>query len=135
MPKSKKPKLTLKQSKFIEAFSGNGTEAARLAGYKGSDNTLAQAARDNLRNPQIADAIKKRENKIVSKLIATRAQRQEFWTEVLNSKFHKMQDRLRASELLGKSEADFTDKLQHTGKDGDSIKVVVTLPANGSEKL
>jgi hypothetical protein len=32
-----------------------------------------------------------------------------------------LQDRLRASELLGKSEADFTDKQEHTGAGGGPV--------------
>ena len=34
-------KFTLKQLRFIQFYNGNGTEAARLAGYKGKASTLA----------------------------------------------------------------------------------------------
>lgn len=51
------PELTLKMRKFCLAFTGeadgNGTQAARLAGYQGNDVTLAAVASENLRKPQI----------------------------------------------------------------------------------
>jgi hypothetical protein len=50
--------------------------------------------------------------------IANREQRQQFWTRIMSGKASipcNMGDMLRASELLGKSEADFTDKYQDTG--------------------
>jgi phage terminase small subunit len=105
-------KLTIKQRKFVEAYSGNGTEAARIAGYTGDDNTLGVTAHELLRNPKIAQLIKEREDKAVRKLIATREERQIFWTEVFRKEQVEMRDRLRASELLGKSEADFKDKVE-----------------------
>ncbi len=107
-------KLTSKQEKFVEVYDGNGTEAARLAGYEGNDNVLAQAARDNLRNPQITQAIKARETKQVSGAVATREERQRFWSEIMHNDEVEMRDRLRASELLGKSQADFTEKHEHS---------------------
>lgn len=107
--------LTPRQKKFADVYAGNATEAARLAGYKGSDATLAQTGSDLLRNPEIAAVIKARESKEVRPLVSTRQQRQAFWSEVMNAKETDMAHRLKASELLGKSEADFTDKLQHSG--------------------
>lgn len=126
------PKLTSKQLKFIAAYDGNGTKAARLAGYKGNDKTLAEVAKENLRKPLIAAAIKKRQDKECAPLIASRQERQAFWTEVFKRRTVSMANRLRASELLGKSEADFTDKTEVSGPDGGP-QVILTLPANGSE--
>lgn len=111
-------KLTAKQRRFVEAYAGNGTEAARVAGYKGNDETLAQVAAENLRKPYLAEAIKSRESKVVKGLIANREERQKFWTEFMYSKQTKDSDRLKASELLARSEADFTDKLEHSGNIG-----------------
>ncbi len=55
-------KLTEKQRKFVEAYmgkaAGNATEAARIAGYKGSATTLASVGAENLRKPQIKEAVK-----------------------------------------------------------------------------
>lgn len=53
--------LTGKQHAFILAYLGeakfNATEAARRAGYKGNDVTLGQVGAENLKKPQIAEAI------------------------------------------------------------------------------
>ncbi len=107
--------LTPRQRKFIAVYAGNGTEAARLAGYNGSDNVLAQVARENLRKPQIALALKEREAKEVRPLIADRQERQALWTRAMRGEEEVGPDRLKAAELLGRSEADFTDNLKHTG--------------------
>lgn len=48
-------------------------------------------------------------------MIATREKRQELWTKVMNAEGVEMKDRLRASELLGKSEGDFISKIEHSG--------------------
>lgn len=54
-----KPELTVKQQRFIDAYDGNATEAAIVAGY--SKKTAAVIALENLRKPNIAEAIRKRE--------------------------------------------------------------------------
>lgn len=53
--------LTKKQHAFIAEYlkTGNGTEAARRAGYKGNDITLATVAKENLRKPPILEACSK----------------------------------------------------------------------------
>lgn len=112
----KAPKLTEKQRRFVEAYmgeaAGNGTEAARLAGYKGSAKTLGVVATENLAKPSVRAAIDARV--AADPKIATRQQRQEFWTKVmLGEEDAEMRDRLKASELLGKSQADFVEKHEH----------------------
>lgn len=56
--------LTHKQRLFVEAFlgeaSGNATQAARIAGYSGNDNTLAQRGAELVRNSKIAALVEKR---------------------------------------------------------------------------
>lgn len=55
--------ITEKQRRFIMAYlgeaKGNATEAARIAGYKGSENTLASVGKENLRKPHIFETITK----------------------------------------------------------------------------
>jgi len=102
--------LTAKQRRFVDLYAGNGTEAARQAGYTGSDDALGVTAHDLLRNPKILKAIKEREATEMRPKVVSRQQRQEFWTSIMLNEEADMRDRLRASELLGKSEADFTDK-------------------------
>ena len=56
--------LTGKQAAFIDYYLGeanfNATEAARRAGYSGDDNTLSVIGFENLRKPNIDEAIQKR---------------------------------------------------------------------------
>ena len=58
--------LSRKQVKFVAEYAHleNGTEAARRAGYKGSDNVLGVQAHHNLKHPKIASAIKQELAKI-----------------------------------------------------------------------
>lgn len=103
--------LTPRQKKFCEVFTGNGTEAARIAGYTGNDNVLGKTAHDLLRNPKVSQAIRERQEMEQRPHIAKRMERQAFWTRVMNDRSEDMRNRLKASELLGRSEADFTDKI------------------------
>jgi len=109
-------RLSAKQKRFIEAYCGNATDAARLAGYKGNAVTLGAVGDENLKKPRIAAAIKVREDNRLLKTIANREERQQFWTSVLRDEItddpQNMKDRLKASELLGKSEGDFLDRTQ-----------------------
>lgn len=106
--------LTLKQRRFVEAYNGNGVEAAKKAGYRGTDNTLAQVARENLRKPHILELIESREKEDSEKRIADKLERQVFWTTTMLDEKQDMNTRLRASELLGKSQCDFVNKHELT---------------------
>ena len=106
-------KLTSQQRRFVEAYTGNATEAAIKAGYS-RDTAEAQGSR-LLRNVKVATAIRSREAKAIRPLIANREARQRFWTDVMEDKAVKMPDRLKASELLAKSEGDFFDRVEHSG--------------------
>ena|ERR1700761_8966222 len=57
MPKSKNPKLTPKQEKFVDKYLelGNGTKAAKEAGY--SARTADKIASENIRKPEIMASI------------------------------------------------------------------------------
>lgn len=120
-------RLTEKQRQFVEAYmgeaGGNGTEAARLAGYSGTENTLAQVAHTNIRKPKIQAAIRERVQQ--DPLVADRRERQAFWTKILRGEEDEasIKDRLQASKLLGKSQADFVERHEHSGPGGDPIQV------------
>jgi len=100
------PQLTLKQSKFCEAYigkaAGNATEAARIAGYKGTPESLRVIASENLAKPNIAQEIER--------LTAEASSRGELGTaqDVLERIWKiangagEDRDRLKALELLGK---------------------------------
>lgn len=124
-------KINPRQLKFIEVYAGNGVEAAREAGYTGSAATLAQTAYELLRKPDVRAAIRARAAANPSPLIATRIERQELWTSVLRDELADTSDRLRAAELLGKSEADFTEKVHHSG--GLSLEALVVASIKAPE--
>ncbi len=111
MAKKKKAKRTVavkqfttKQQKFIDCYGGDIKEAADKAeisyGY----------ARNLMTKSDIFQAIKNRQDtEVRPKEIANRQRRQEFWTKTMDDESESMRDRLKASELLAKSEADFAE--------------------------
>lgn len=118
-------KLTTKQRRFVDAYDGNATQAAIAAGY--SPKTARAIGKENLTKPLILAEIKARDTIRSTPLIANRAERQQFWSSVMRDKEQMMRDRLKAAELLGKSEADFVERQEITGRDGapliESVKV------------
>jgi phage terminase small subunit len=110
--------LNAKRAAFVREYLKdlNATQAAIRAGY--SAKTAYSIGGRLLKEVEVAAAVRKGQEHREGKAIATRAERQEFWTRVLHGQEDdtRMADRLKASELLGKSEADFTDKLEHSGE-------------------
>jgi hypothetical protein len=127
-------RLSQKHKLFVEAYDGNLIEAMRVAGYEGSDMYLKQKGELLMEEPLIIEAIKERSKYIASlkNAIATREERQLLWTQIMkNEDPYRKEEldpngvpipegnipipiRLKASELLGKSEADFVDKVDVT---------------------
>jgi phage terminase small subunit len=116
-PRKERP-LNVRQKAFVDHYAacGNATQAARLAGYNGDDATLAVTGHDLLKHPKVAAALEARTQKTTAKRIATAQQIQELWTEVLNSPSASMADRLKASELLAKTQGQFIKKVENSGK-------------------
>ena len=102
--------LTAKQRAFIEAYTGNATVAAKLAGY--SEATAYSIGQRLLKQPEVASAIQAREAERTSDEVANREARLKFWTSVMYDVTHSIRDRLRASELLAKAEGDFLDRVE-----------------------
>lgn len=103
-------KLTPKRKAFVEAYTGNATEAALSAGY--SPKTAHAIGHELLKKPEIQEALQKRMDKKINSIIADREERQAFWTEVMRDEFKDMKDRLKASELLARSEGDFLERIE-----------------------
>ena len=143
-------KLTEKQKRFADYYieTGNGAEAARLAGYKGKN--LNRIAAENLSKLDIKNYIDEKLEEMSSKRIAsanevmellTSAARGELEEEVVvvesvgdycsEAKIIKKQigakDRIKAAELLGKRYRLFTDKLE--------VKGMVPVMIVGEEEL
>lgn len=115
--------LDERRRRFVEAYmgqaAGNATEAARLAGY--SPRTAKQQGARLLTFVDVKQAIENRQQN--DPAIATREERQRFWTNVMNDRDADMKDRLRASEILGKASGDFVDRVETDNQH----KVQITL--------
>lgn len=101
--------LTVRQQKFVDAYCRNASAAARAAGY--SEKTAYAIGDKLLKKTEIVSAIKQRQDEAREPLIADREARQKFWSETMLNPEVEMQHRLKAAELLGRSEGDFCDKL------------------------
>lgn len=107
--KVKEKKLTVKQQRFVDAYQGNATQAALAAGY--SIKRASEIGYQLLQKTTIVLAIKARQAIEASPVIASRQERQAMWTAMMRDPELDPKHRLKASELLGKSEADFTENL------------------------
>lgn len=128
-------KLTELQRRFVEAYmgaaKGNATEAARIAGYKGDDKSLAATASRLLRNVKVLAAIDER---VASDpLVLDREKLQKFWTRVVlgveldRGEEPEMKDRLKASELLGRSQGAFIERVEHSVDDASAEEIARIL--------
>lgn len=109
MPKEKK--LTAKQQKFVDCYDGVGVKAVRAAGYAGSDGTLRAVASQLLTKPNIKAAIAARNVGPQAQRILTRVELQAYWTRMALNPLVKDSDKLKATELLGRSDCLFADKI------------------------
>ena len=112
-------KLTKKQALFAELLagqcSGNLTEAARLAGYKGNNKTLHQVAKENLDRPHVmahVDMLKKKARQRRMKLWELRA----FWADMMGNVEEDAKNRIKASELYARSIGAFVERSRHEHK-------------------
>lgn len=103
-------KLNAKRQAFVDAWEGNATAAALAAGY--SPKTAYSQGQRLSKTVEVQEAIKAREAQRLAPTIATRQERQEFWTSVLRNEEEAMKNRLKAAELLGKSEGDFLERVE-----------------------
>jgi hypothetical protein len=117
--KSAARKLTTKQQRFIDCYAGDIKGAAEKAGISYG------YARNLMTKGDIVEAIRSRqETEVRPKDIADRQERQAFWTQMMRDAEQDAKDRLKASELLGRSEADFTENLSHKFPEGCGVMVV-----------
>lgn len=113
--------LSAKWKKFIAAYDGDVPAACSISGI--AENYAYRKMRTDprimeqirIRTEQETEQISTERKTKHDHVIATRQDRQDFWTEVMQDKDENMTHRLRAAELLGKSEADFTEKVEHSG--------------------
>ena len=120
-----------RQEKFcrLMAVGGKTQEQAAIdAGY--SAKSARQAASRLLTKAHIVDRVAElravTEEKIADEqkdIIDELSKLRKFWLEVIDDKEERMNNRLKASELYGKSIAAFVEKREVSGKDGEPITV------------
>lgn len=114
-------KLTPKQKAFCDYYiqTGNGSEAARLAGYKG--NNLNRVASENLSKLDIKEYLEKNMKKLEDKRIADAREILEFLTRIIRNEEKdqlgldaSLQDRIEAAKALSKRypDLDYNYKLK-----------------------
>ena len=109
--------LNERERRFVEAYmgeaAGNGTKAAEVAGYS-ARNAGPQGSR-LLRKANIRAAIAARTQD--DPAVADRMARQRLWSDIAFGRGAfagaSLRDRLTASELLGRSQADFVQRHHH----------------------
>lgn len=117
-------KLTPKQAMFVKEYliDLNGTQAAIRAGY--SAKTAQEQSSRLLSNVIVSDAVKealsKRSEKV--ELSAENVIQSIIQIRGMALEAEKLNDALRANELLGKHLKLFTDKTEVSGVDGAPIK-------------
>ena len=116
------------EQKFIDLWDGDVDSTAHKAGISGRD------AGKLLRNIAVRDAIRDRgliESKSRKKQqIADRLELQEFWSKIMRNELIRengdkeavdLDTRVKASELLAKSDGGLTERRIHTGENGGPI--------------
>ena len=115
--------LSDKQLRFIELYNGNATETAKLVGYSRPD----VAGTRLLKDVRICKAIQEKRSQEIVEGIADRQQLQKLWTDVAFDKEETMRERLKSSELLGKSLGVFLDKTEHSGSVNFNVPPAITV--------
>lgn len=109
-------KLNARQKSFCEFYvaSGNATESAIKAGYK--EKTSRITASKMLTKANIKKYIKELQEKTKTSRIMTAIERREFLTEVIKNGNEKLQDRLKALDILNKMDGEYIEKMQLSGQ-------------------
>lgn len=99
-----------KQKAFILGYAGNGSDAARRAGYKGNMRVMSTAAARLMKDNGIVAAIKNKDAKKEDERLLTRNERLLFWQKMMNNAKQE-RDQIAASKLLGQAHGDFLTRV------------------------
>lgn len=104
-----KPQLKLMATYYIGECAGNAEKSAVKAGYSKNyarGNAYKLVARDDFK--QYLEWLRS-EKGMVSRRIMEIDELQEWWSDIIRDEKELTRNKLRASELLGKSKGAFTD--------------------------
>lgn len=109
--------LNIKQRKFADYYieTGNATASYLRAGYEAGGHAAEAAASRLLRNVEVQNYIRERNDQLDVQFIADITETKRFWTEVLRNEEADMKDRLRASEFIAKTNGAFIEKKELKG--------------------
>jgi phage terminase small subunit len=109
--------ITAKQKMFADEYikTGNAKQSYINAGYSARGNSAEANASRLLRNDKVLAYIKRRNQEIDKDTIADMQEVKEFWTNMLRNRAADPKDRLKASELIAKTNGAFLDRVEHSG--------------------
>lgn len=105
---------------------GNGTEAARLSGYKGSSKVLAVQSVRLLSKANVQLSIAARRTILESQAIADAKERREVLTVILRAATGAPVDRTRAIAELNKMDGLYIEKHEHKFEIPAAIAFLIT---------
>ena len=118
-------KLTPKQQRFVDHYDGDARSTAEKCGL---NYAYCRQLLTMEKHSHVQAALAKRETTESNRRIYNRQQRQEFWSQMMRSS-EKASDRLKASELLGKSQADFVERKRLEDADGGPLEIKMSIGA------
>lgn len=145
MTKTKTNAIQSRRLAFAEhiAAGKTGVESARLAGFRGNDNGLHVTASRLLRDATVQAMVEQARKASTTERIATAAQLKEFWTRIMRGEETStvliqgaaievqpsIADRIKAAELLGKTQGLFVDRTKQEGELQITIRRGADAPA------
>jgi phage terminase small subunit len=100
-------KLTERQQRFVKHYTGNATEAAKLAGY--SEKSAHYQGCILLKNPKILKALENKKDRASIVQATLHQELYDFWKMMMKDA-EGDNNRLKASEMLAKAEAMFVQR-------------------------
>jgi len=133
----KEKKLTPKQAVFVQEYlvDFNATRAAIKAGY--SKKTAYTIGFENLKKPEIAEAIAKAQAKLAEKTEITQERVVADIVRIGNKAedHQKFGDALKSRELLAKHLGMFVERVQHGFDERTLATILSALPPEYAEKV
>ena len=117
-------KLNARQKKFADEYiiTGNITQSAIKAGY--SESYADSQGYRLLGIVGMQEYIQERNGQLDKEKIADMQEVHEFWANILRDEENSTSDRIKVSELIGKTNGAFLDRVEQTGDMGITVEWV-----------